>query len=92
MEKTETLWHDPMVRKLQINSKDEGTQEASARALRQPVEYYESDRRDILLLSGSILILLRYLQKAAMAQVGQFFYRYQQLHYYAFEIRWTHAI
>ena len=41
MNKTETSWHDQMVRILQINGKSERTQEAYTRAVRQLTEYYK---------------------------------------------------
>jgi integrase/recombinase XerD len=43
MQKTETSWHDQMVRKLQINGKSERTQEAYTRAVRQLMEHYKKD-------------------------------------------------
>ena len=43
MQKSETLWHDQMVRKLQINGKSERTQAAYTRAVHQLKTHYKKD-------------------------------------------------
>jgi len=43
MQKSETSWHDQMVRKLQINGKSERTQQAYTRAVHQLKTYYKKD-------------------------------------------------
>ncbi len=43
MQKSETLWHDQMVRKLQINGKSERTQQAYTRAVHQLKNHYKKD-------------------------------------------------
>ena len=43
MQKSETLWHDQMVRKLQINGKSERTQAAYTRAVHQLETHYKKD-------------------------------------------------
>ncbi len=43
MQKTETSWHDQMVRKLQINGKSERTQQAYTRAVHQLKNHYKKD-------------------------------------------------
>ena len=43
MQKSETSWHDQMVRKLQINGKSERTQAADTRAVHQLKNHYKKD-------------------------------------------------
>lgn len=43
MQKSETSWHDQMVRKLQINGKSERTQQAYTRAVHQLKTHYKKD-------------------------------------------------